>query len=283
MDSKGMSLVGFMDEAIAVKHLTEGCIPTNADLAAIKALWVSAQAKLGPPASNAGSPKIEDIPASHAAYITALTQIPWVLQAMTVAWPGSTFKLVEAAPLIAYQPTYDLDHSAHRCSSFSQPPTLDQLLAVCLPSTFDQEKVQVNPGGQSMLVRSRSANFRITGHGVFTLPDGSHVVGAQLGISIPLVHVARVKGRCYLHNGYHRVGGALAAGAEQIPCIFRDAPDLESIGIREDGSTFNQALVMSANPPTVGHFDESKALEVVLRGHSRVIHVGWGEYISLDV
>lgn len=281
MPSSGLSLVGFMDEAAGMNHLRTACLPPDPADDAVRATWKSAQANCSATVQNAGLPEILDIPATHLPYIVALAQTPMVAQAMQTYSQGASFKLIEIDPLLAYQHTVDLDYSTVHCKGLSKPPTIDELLPVCLPLAVQLPSANITPGGQSLLVKTRALNLTTLAGGVFQEPNKPTIAGIMIGPTLPLVHVVRLNGRCYLHNGFHRAVGAKLAGATHVPCLFRDVPTEESAGIRQDGSTFSAASLNSANPPTVGHFSLC-AEKVQLRARSRILHLSWAEYIAYD-
>src|SRR6266404_1770327 len=110
MASNGLSLVGFMDQPQALSYLRFACKPaseTVSDTDLIKE-WNAAQAKLGALNPNAGSPKIEDLPASHASYATSFLHEPWI-QLSLKQFPGIAVKLIEIDPLLAYQFSVDTE------------------------------------------------------------------------------------------------------------------------------------------------------------------------------
>ncbi len=125
-------------------------------------------------------------------------------------------------------------------------------------------------------MRSRNLNVHLSAAGLFPAGDNT-AAGIIFGLSVPLVHVVRLNGRCYLHNGFHRVYGARMAGATHVPCVFRDVPDEASAGIAPPG-TFDRMLLESANPPTLAHFTNGSAHVVQLRAITRVLHISWAEY-----
>jgi hypothetical protein len=61
----------------------------------------------------------------------------------------------------------------------------------------------------------------------------------------------------------------------------RDVSTPQEAGIM-DGQTFPLSLLESGDPPTIGHFTQSKALDVSLRALSRVLHVTWSESVLPD-
>jgi hypothetical protein len=280
MPSNGLSLVGFMtDQQQALNHLKLTCILGSKTDAQLIADWRAAQGRLGVAIPNAGQPGIQPIPLSHQAH---LQQAPLVQ--VLAMYPGASFQRIEVAPLLAFQFTVDTDRVAHHCASLSHPPTLDELLALCLPVNPQQEPLQAVPQAQSIIVKSRSLNVRIQGAGImnFPTPQGQvQAIGAQFGVALPFVQVTRFNGRYYLHNGFHRAYGALLAGATHLPSIVRDVQTYQEVGIRDDGGTFDLALLQSNNPPTLGHF-AGRSVPVLLRLTSRIIHVSWSEYVVLD-
>jgi hypothetical protein len=281
MATHGLSLVGFMEEPAATLHLRTACIPPDPTDQALRTAWLASQAKLGTPIVNAGLPEILPIAPAQTPHVVTLMQTPWVAQALQSHLVGSTFQLVEIAPLLAFQFTVDIERSEHHCRTFSRAPTPDELMTTCLPTAITPEPLQVQGLPQSVLIKARCLNVHMLAQGWFQQLT-PNMAGIAVGVSLPLVHVVRLKGKCYLHNGFHRAIGAMDAGATHIPCIFRDVADELAAGIKADGTTFGSALLNSANPPTVGHFRRERALEVRLRAHSRIMHVSWAEYVTYD-
>ena len=279
MPTQGLSLVGFMDQAQALEHLSTACVPANPAPAALLVEWNAARAQLAAPFANAGQPAIQPIAAAGTAYIQQLAQVQWVAEALAThpSLQGCSFQMVEIDPLLAFQFTVDMARSAQHCAPMSSPPTLDQLLACCLPMTRPSGEYHWQALQQSVVIKSRSLNLQMGPRGI-----GADFAGFNFVWSLPMVHVVRYNGRCYLHNGFHRTVGARMAGATAIPCVFRDVPTPEAAGVKTDGSTFPIALLESANPPTVGHFTQGRAYNVSLRATTRILHISWAEYAMYD-
>jgi hypothetical protein len=276
MPSAGLSLVGFMDEPQATTHLSTACILGNPSPAGIKAEWDAARARRGPPIAGAGHPNILDIPPADQPYITALCQEPWIAQWLPNI-PGAEFKLVEIDPLLAFQFSVDTTRSDHHCAALPKPPGVADLFPICLPLHRPSGEYHVNQLPQSVIIKSRSLNLTMMAAGI-----GPDIAGINFGWAVPLLHVVRFNGRCYLHNGFHRAFGARLAGATHIPCIFRDVADAESAGIKSDGSTFGLPLLESNDPPTLGHFTKGLAHSATLRALTRILHVSWSSYAMYD-
>jgi hypothetical protein len=275
MASPGLSLVGFLPQHQGVQYLGNECVPASPSPAALAAEWAAARARLGPPPGNAGNPSIRDIPPSHAAHAAQLAASPdW--QPLFAANPTWQIKLVEVAPLLAFQFSILDGKSAAHCGSFGAPPTLDELLNACLPLIPIQENFHIVQQDQGVLIRSKSLNLRPLQVGPLSPID----FGVRVGVALPFVHVVRYNGRCYLHNGYHRAYGAAAAGAPEIPCVFRDVATADEASILGWPWTFDLALLESAAPPTIHHLAAGQAHPVSLIEKTRIIQISWLDWIA---
>jgi hypothetical protein len=158
-----------------------------------------------------------------------------------------------------------------------------------LPLTNAAENVQAYPAPGAMLITSRGLNFHAVRQGLMAddagnmLTDqaGNHFVGLAIGVRLPLLHVVRFNGRCYLHNGFHRAIGARRRGATHVPCVLRDVPTPQAAGI-DPRTTFDVPLLESADPPTLAHYTQARSYDVRLRTFTRKIHVSWAEYVTPD-
>lgn len=273
MPIPGLSLVGFCDQHAGVQYLQNTCVPANPDPVALAAEWTAARAKLGPPVANAGMPDIQPLPPAQSAYVAQLYAQPWAQQLYTLA--TIQFAYVEIDPLLAYQLHISDGHAAAHGNGFSNPPTMDELLAVCLQQNRPPERWTTSYTAQSMLITAKDLNVRSLLQG----PIAQNLAGLVYGIGLPWLHVVRFNGRCYLHNGFHRALAARRAGATHFPCVFRDVVTAAEVGIRQDGGTFTQQLLESNDPPTLAHYTGGRGYDVQLRIFSRALHVSWAEYV----
>jgi hypothetical protein len=275
MPTAGLSLVGFMPRDLAIRHLREACVAPDPSDPALEAEWVAAKAKLGAPIAGAGHPEVLDLPPEAADHMAKLAE-GWEEVFKKGAPPE--FKLVEIAPLLAFQFIVDGPRSEQHCGPFSKPPESDELLAAALPLSPTEESIQSQQLPQSIVLKARSLNVRSLAQGM--IEPG--VFGMQIGLSLPFVHVVRFNGRCYLHNGYHRCYGAAIQGATHIPCQFRDVGSPAEAGVAGYGATFPLDLLESNDPPTMAHFAQGRAHTVAVRATTRVIHISWAEYGMYD-
>jgi len=280
MATPGLSLVGFMDQQQAMAHLRTACVPVDVSDAAIFDEWKAAKLRLGAPLANAGRPDIQEIPPEHHAHLQHVVAAPWASPSFQTVLAGCEFKLVELDPLLAYQFTINDERSAHHCNHLGDNPSLQVLMAICLPTGPEIQVLQHSntQHNQSVLLRTRNLNLRSLASGLFN----AQFMGMQLFVSLPFMHVVCYNSRYYLHNGFHRALGIRRTGATHAPCLVRVAPDQDSAGIRNDGQTFGLPLLESNDPPTIGRFANNRAHPVTLRGASRILHVSWSDYVLPD-
>lgn len=271
MPTPGLTLLGFMTQEQARNYLRNACVLQDTSDLALDELWQKARDMIGDGPQDYGNPRLRDIPVEQTGHIQSLAAGPW-RGSLGHDWE---FKLVEIAPLLAYQFAILTDKTDGHCGGFSKPPSLSEMMDVCLPLLPPTENLNVTHLPQSLLIRGRNLNLRTVQTGMLS----PNAVGLGFSFSLPFVHVVRLNGRCYLHNGFHRVYGAAIAGATEVPCVFRDVPHAEAAGIRSDGATFDLALLESDNPPTMHHFVTGQAMPVDLKLMSRVINVSWADYV----
>lgn len=272
MPTPGKSLFGFLDEPHALGYLRGSCVfPGQMSDAQLTDIWNQARAQLGAPVINAGTPDIQPISAAYQPHIDQLKNSPWIVANQLSGWQ---YAMVEIDPLIAYQFSIGIQRSAHHCTPLSSPPTTQQLMDACLPINPPADPYHITPAAQSMLITSKSLNMTGLHRGLIA----QNAIGLVFGPTVPLAHVTRYNGRCYLHNGFHRTYGARIAGATHIPCVLRDAVSPQDAGITDNGGTFNLSLVESNNPPTLAHYTRGSAYDVQLRIFTRSLHISWAEY-----
>ncbi len=271
MATAGLSLVGFMEQQQAIDHLRKNCVFDDVRDGSLAGHWQSAKAKCAGVVDRAGLPEISDLPPEHQAHIEAVKK-----QERPKELPeDALFKLVEIAPLLAFQFLIETNRSASHCGDVKNPSIAD-MLPICLPLNPREEPIKVhrNPRDENaMMIIARTPNFFVEGRG--RLDDWT--VGIRFGLPLPFVHVVRHNGKCYLHNGFHRAYGLAVAGATHIPCLFRDVKDHDAVGIK-DGLTFSARVLESQNPPTLAHYTQGRAFDVKIKSVTQIVHVKWATY-----
>lgn len=281
MPVPGLALVGFMNEQTARSFLVDSCAPPDASDAALLQCWNDAKAKIGASFARPGQPSRHPIPVGHEAYLDGVKLNPrFDLTVLNVRWE---FKLVEIEPLLAFQFHVETDKAAAICANVSNPPTLEEMLKICLPHNVQDSPLQVLPLANGLLILSPDPN--VVPLGGATNVDTTtqmRLAGAVVGENSPLVHVIHCNGRYYLSNGYHRAYGLSKAGATHMPCIVIHTDDYGRVGAVGGGGTFDRALLESPSPPTIAHFKYDRAYPVSLRTRTRFIQVTWSTYVMPD-
>jgi hypothetical protein len=285
--SAGLSLVGFLDQARAIEHFKTVCVAADESEAAFVAEWTAAQQRLGPPIPNAGYPDIRPMPEDLQSHAYNLKQQAWVA-AILPQIAQASIQLIEIDPLLSFQLTLNIAHADRPFQALSSPPSPLELSQICLPINQPAPEFaasRVEPDSQSVIIKSQSLDLQFKQVGLFEMNMGGlnvHVGGAKFHRGLPLVHVVRFDGRCYMYNGFHRAIGARRRGATHVPCVFRDVQTAEQVGLRPDMVRLQRDVLESSNPPTLAHFTQGRAYPVQLRRRSRILHVTWSQYIVAD-
>jgi hypothetical protein len=283
MPVQGLSLVGFFDEAQAIGYLRERCVVPDPSDAALKAAHEEARGRLGGPVGNAGRPEVLDIPPDHADHLRGVIRSNPRYEATVMGMKSASFKLVELAPLLAYQFHVATDRTDDLCASIGAPPRLEELLPICLPHTLEIAPSQLAQLPNSLCFKTPSLNLRILGAGQLGIDPAQHfIAGIAFGPSSNLVQVIQFEGRTYLRNGFHRAFGLARSGATHIPCVFLEAADFAQVGVQGGSLTFGRELLASDNPPTLAHLTPDRAYAVALRTITKIITVSWSEYAFLE-
>lgn len=283
MPVEGLTLIGFMDQQGAANYLQNRCLLPDNSPPALQQHWQTAQQQLGAASPNAGQPDIQDIPAQHLPYLQQVMNNP----RFTSTVDGATtwaFKLIEVDPLLAFQYHVELDRSNQLCGPGVQAADIATVLPITLPHGLENITHQISVQQNGFLVKSPSLNLRLHTAGQLGNDPAQHllIAGIAYGPSSPLIQVVRFNGKCYLKNGYHRAYGLRVAGATHMPCLFMEATDFGQVGVAVGGGTFDRPILESANPPTVGHFTQGRAYQVLLRRMTRIIHLSWSEFVLPD-
>lgn len=280
MTIDALSLFGFMESKEALAYLQQQCVFKDTSRRALEAAWMRAKKKLGAPNPEAGKPEFRDIPPEDEAYCRGIMSHPRFVDTVHgLIWD---FRQVKIAPLLAFQLDVAIARADALCASVGASSPVRDLLPICLPQTIldipnEPEDIPNPEGGLPLGVRIRcdDPNLRILGKGRGPDPIRRvETIGAAFGPSVPYVHVADYKGRCFLRNGYHRAYALLKAGLDFMPCLVTEVSNYREIGIMPNG-TFAPRLLNTSDPPTCGHFCEERATQVALRPRQRVIEIRW--------
>lgn len=274
------SLVGFLDEASAVRYLTSMCVwPDNSAVTAA-ARWKEARALVQPISCLPGVPDVQEIPPRYDKYLRDVTQYPRFAE---LAGEGASFKLVEIDPILCFQ-LHVLDDVVEGFSTKGGAQSLREHLKLCLPSRVQPTPMTIKEEPDGIAIESLDLNLHLLGDAKRTKPPalGGHLTSFLWGRAFPMVHVVRYNGRCYMKNGYHRAVSLRKAGATHVPCLFTEVTSYQQMRANQPG-LFGQQVLSSALPPTIGHLASAMAYPVALREYKRVIRItAVQSEISLD-
>jgi hypothetical protein len=277
MPVPALALVGCMPCDFALRYLSTECVPTDPDPAALVAEWHSACGLIQGPPPNVGTPEILEIPDSHQGYVTQLRESAQWKQVFEED-PNLQVKMVEAAPILAYQFQVLDGPAGQHGGGLSSPPAIDELLSACLPMMPVAENFRWTSTPNSVLVETRALNLRPA---LVPVPTEPGTFTFRVGVALPFVHVVRFEGRCFLFNGYHRTYAALARGATHVPCVFRDVATLPEIGIGP--GTFPPEAFQSENPPCMHKFATGQAHQVQLVVKTRTVQLVMTDWVTPEI
>ena len=286
MPEPGLSLAGFMAEDVAQHYLDRCCFLPNKSSKSLRKYWSDAKATLGPPMARAGYPDVQDMGSEHDPYLTRVRANPAFEKALE-GMPYS-FKLVEIDPLLCFQFHLETHRSSNLCKSVDDGPTVDDMLPICLPEQLEEIPYNIVEASNGKLrVRSDSLNLRPCLQGdLSTLlagdPNKVKAAGIAFAPAAPFLQVVRFRGKCYIKNGVHRAYGLGKAGATHVPCLFLEARDYRQVAFQPRLEIFQQDVLESVDPPTIGHFVQERAYPVTLRRGFMNISVRWSARVEIE-
>jgi hypothetical protein len=258
------SLVGFLNETEAIAYLQRTCVMPSRAPSILRDHYRQAKKKLGNGViSRPGRPDIQDIPAGYEEYLAGVLNNPR-FKITTQVHQSWSFKFVEIDALLAKQFHVLVNKVNDVRSKVSLPPTIEEMLAICLPHQLENVPFELlQTGNGTFIIRSDDLNIRPQSEEMISNPVTQlYQIGPAFGVSSNLVQVGNVEGRYFLHNGFHRAVALSMAGAIHMPCILFEAKAINQVGPTEG---FSAAICRSPNPPTVGHFSRGLGDEVQLK------------------
>jgi hypothetical protein len=279
MSLDSLSLVGFLDQSAAMRHLLSDCQLADTAPAALSEIWRNARARLRPVSAAPGKPEILDLPLAARAHITQQAEPLAMRLGMYKAHDLSPprYAMVEVAPLIAHQLTLDAPSADGKAEGLNAVPSLEAMLPICLPGAVPPEQFDVLMQRNALVITSRNPNLH------FERPQlGDQAAIIAIRPAPPFVTVVVRRELCYLWDGYHRAYALARLGATHIPCMLRQSlrDDLIDAILERH---FPPGLLRGAAPPTLGHFVENLAYPVTLKPTTRFMHVSWAEWRIADI
>src|SRR2546426_8974433 len=103
MPLPGRSLLGLMNEELALNYLTNSCICPDASREALLRHWQEARARIGAPMEHAGHPAVRDVHPERQRRLRQILRDPRHQVRLGSMAGQVSFKEVEIAPLLAVQ------------------------------------------------------------------------------------------------------------------------------------------------------------------------------------
>jgi hypothetical protein len=256
-------LTGFMTQNEALGFSRGDAVDPNSFMAA----W---QAQVGNAAAlpqTYAAPKIDPTPPSSAAHLAQVTAHP----AFAHSYPGTDFKMIEIAKLIAMQIWVDTDASdGVHGSGVQATPTEAEVLNTCLPPALASPvQTRWQQEGGRFVIYSMNNTFGVQGI-IPSMNTGEIkiVTGANPNLMLVLEHA----GRYVLSNGYHRAWMLLSRGVTMAPVVVRSVSTPRELAPAV--GFFQPNLLMSARPPLVGDFQNPLlATTTEVRSTMRMIRI----------
>lgn len=234
-------LFAFATQAEVLRHLrSETALEERARVAEILDTWSARQARVTTlterEAGVADRIHTEPLPPEHREHLERIATHP--LFQKTFQDHSVTFELVEVDKLIAPQRTVNHSYAQSVAAALSVPPTLDQLIALCLePARSSAPPVQhLEVQANVHMFSSPSADLRflnsatreITADDLSLAESGGLPVSTVLsfvGYGCASMNVYRVGRRLILNNGFHRVYALRSLGIRRIPVVVQEIHD----------------------------------------------------------
>lgn len=272
MAAPGLSLHAFYDRNQAEGYVTDKCAVNFRNRTEANIAYNVARNRLRPKETypRTGNPSIRDDLGPYAAHLSAVVNHPtyaWAIHGASAVY----CRTVEIAPLISFQTEVYTELAAAKVAGIGVHSPLDNVLPVCLPTVVEPVNVRLAalPNGNAVLA-SLDLNVQVLGPVPAGIPD-PYGFGLDLRVAPAFIVVARIGGLCYLKNGYHRAYGLAAiAGRQDMPCIVAEFDNYDQLQVAP--GHFPKNIVLSKNPPTLGHFIDGRATAVKLHRVMRLIN-----------
>ncbi len=134
MPRPGLSLLGFMDEQLAMAYLQKWSLLSEQDRTpeGMRRIWKEAKAKVGKPLPRPGKPQIQPLLQKYHPYLEEVMKNP-AFQLTIRDFQKFGFMMVEIDPLLAFQFHILTDEADKFGQTINQNPTMEDMLALCLP------------------------------------------------------------------------------------------------------------------------------------------------------
>ena len=161
-------------------------------------------------------------------------------------------KLIDLSKVCAAQPQILTEDAVRRVAGLTAGDlvglaqvTIPLPVPPQIPVTFDQTK-------NAWILSSPNPNLRVVGN--FNAQVGPGVMGFGFAVTLQksYVQVARLAGRYFLRDGYHRAYGLLAAGIRHVPALVKEFQSFEEVALPQ--GLLPQAAYLGDRPPLLSDY-----------------------------
>jgi hypothetical protein len=277
-------LLAYAAQQEAINHLVNSVPPSPQEITEVTARWQAATLEL----ANGGprpplEPEAEALPAALEAWaerVSSSAQFQFLLGNL-----HPEFAILSISRLIAIQKFVYSDADG------PDPPSADDLQAL-FQLTAPEYKVTAratikDDATLSYTMASENPNLRVGGMAesevMVATPSGAqmplHIFGYFATYGGPWMQVARLQGRWFLRDGYHRAYNFLKHGIDRVPCVVVSAGSLTDLGFVRVGFV-GPEILLGDRPPRVGDFvDANLAITGSIIPVRKVVRIRAEEFV----
>lgn len=217
---------------------------------------------MGRPAGIKQDDALSLAPAEVANYAKDLLQQPVMAPFLKEGW---SVRLVNLRKIAAIQPLIYSDGWNTKIQ-FTGNPSVLELAQITLPPPGNSDlPVQFDNARNAWILSSPNPNLRVLGNA-----HGQGLLGFGVGCPPSVMQVAKLGHRLVLRDGYNRAYALLRRGIEVVPCLFREFPEQQDLGV--SSGMLAPSVYLGYRPPTLADYlDDDVAAEVTTRSVRKII------------
>ena len=136
-------------------------------------------------------------------------------------------RIVDLRRVASVQPVVFTDGWNAQIAADANASMLD-LATITIPAPGEGSPIRVTQSGSSFCIQSPNPNLRIASPA--TDPNAG-VFGFMVQLSPSVMQVVKVGNRLLLRDGYNRAYALLRRGIHTVPCLYREWPSQQDLGI----------------------------------------------------
>jgi hypothetical protein len=264
-------LIGWMEQEKALRVLAGRNRSAN-DPELLRQVAAAQEAVAARAGRFAPAGAVYDIPEELNGHVAELWKKPEFALYRKHKWD---VKMADLSKVCAVQEIVHLDHAVERFEDV-QPGDLDAVARVCLPLQRDtgEMKIHWSEEDNHWIIASDNPNLHVSAHfsepqrigGGRTMPGFGFCVETQLSFVQVVLH----RGRYVLRDGYHRALGLAARGITQVPVLYREYGEFESLNL--DHGNLAEPTYLGDNPATIlDYLDDTVSGAITLSAKKTLI------------